>query len=792
MRKTLKTISLLLFSSLFMLFGVACLNQGGNSSENEPTIKIELSASTLNVDLYGQAELEATVYKDNVISEEVVTWSSSDNEVIELIEGENALTIKGIKVGNATVTAKVGEVEATCECIVEAKPQQVPKLVMNTYDVSININDTLTLIPTVYYDGIAVTEELQYTYSVEDETIASTTNGVVTGKALGQTKVYVTTSYKDVDLSATVEVEVKTSTVLLLNKKELYFYRLAPGYDKFTEEISVEIVPQDGYNVDYSELVWESSDEEIIKIIDVKNGKCTVENGKAGEATVTVSYNAPEGVLLQESVEVVVESSGVEYAEHPTLDLSGLKMSLNDGEKFTYPKAIDFSGKGINDTLVNLITIPTEELKRDVSALYISFTDTEDETNSVTIRVTKHHVESWDFCYAFVQFSQCTPDYWYGYTNERDGNCGMWLGGDINGSKNIRISMDYAERIVYSWNQAQTSMAMIADLDDSTHFPDKAWSGFAEDKAYVSVWTTGHVKANLQSTLLITDISDYNLEDPTKEKEDATFESKSEYVTDYKVDIPEGQAYRLGSIDDCGTSYSNGATMPTGNRVWSGWEDSQTSLNLGNGLLVTSAGKLNTNDDSYSTRWTYSKLIDLNGKTKTDTLLDMMTLPQTALTRESASINIYLTDKEDTSNYIKIRITAHHQYNIPMMHVSFSKYPTINHWVGLNENGDQNIGSWFVGDWNGTSNIMLSFDYEEKAIYAFKHTPEDYNFDKMFKVADLDDATFFPDGQWEGFTNGTCYLSVGYEYVNTENHQVQFFVRNILGCDLAPVTKEEN
>ena len=256
-----------------------------------------------------------------------------------------------------------------------------------------------------------------------------------------------------------------------------------------------------------------------------------------------------------------------------------------------------------------------------------------------------------------------------------------------------------------------------------------------------------------------------------------------EYQNNYTIDIPVGESYRLGknSVDwSSGTSYSNGATKPEGTLV-SNWKDNQTNLNLGNGLLVTSAGNLNTNDGSYSARWNYSETIDLNGKTSADTLLDMITLPEIALTEQSASISIYLTDTKNSDNYIMIRIFPH----------NWGDYATVTFGgAGRSASYDINGNSGYmyaIGDLNGSSNIMFSFDYEEKALYVFKNEPADMRYDRMYKLADLDDANLFPEEQWGGFTNDTCYLSIAFDYVNTSNHKVQFFIRELMGTDFNSV-----
>ena len=60
--------------------------------------------------------LTATVTPDNA-TDKTVTWTSSDSTVATVSDG----TVKAVKAGTATITAKAGEKTATCTVTVEAK-----------------------------------------------------------------------------------------------------------------------------------------------------------------------------------------------------------------------------------------------------------------------------------------------------------------------------------------------------------------------------------------------------------------------------------------------------------------------------------------------------------------------------------------------------------------------------------------------------------------------------------------------------------------------------------------------
>lgn len=76
----------------------------------EQTVTIALNASSKVLPRTEEFELTATVSPAG----KTVTWSSSDPTIATVTANGNKATVKGIKVGKATITAKIGDVTATC------------------------------------------------------------------------------------------------------------------------------------------------------------------------------------------------------------------------------------------------------------------------------------------------------------------------------------------------------------------------------------------------------------------------------------------------------------------------------------------------------------------------------------------------------------------------------------------------------------------------------------------------------------------------------------------------------
>ncbi|RHO66568.1 T9SS C-terminal target domain-containing protein [Parabacteroides sp. AF48-14] len=85
---------------------------GGGDGDETVTISLDATTKTL-------PRLEEFVLKATVSNGKTVTWSSSDPTIASVTADGNKATVKGLKVGTATITAKIGDVTATCEVTVD-------------------------------------------------------------------------------------------------------------------------------------------------------------------------------------------------------------------------------------------------------------------------------------------------------------------------------------------------------------------------------------------------------------------------------------------------------------------------------------------------------------------------------------------------------------------------------------------------------------------------------------------------------------------------------------------------
>ena len=86
-----------------------------SGGDDDETVTISLNATTKVLPRLEEFILEAIVSP----SGKTVTWSSSNPTIASVIADGNKATVKGLKVGTTTITAKIGDVTATCEITVD-------------------------------------------------------------------------------------------------------------------------------------------------------------------------------------------------------------------------------------------------------------------------------------------------------------------------------------------------------------------------------------------------------------------------------------------------------------------------------------------------------------------------------------------------------------------------------------------------------------------------------------------------------------------------------------------------
>ena len=140
--------------------------------------------------------LTATVTPEDA-TDKTVTWTSSDETIATVANG----VVTALKAGKATITAKAGEVSATCELTVNAKVIPATGITLDKTTAELTEGETLTLTATVTPEDAT---DKTVTWTSSDETVAKVVNGVVSALKTGKTTITATSG----EVLATCEITV--------------------------------------------------------------------------------------------------------------------------------------------------------------------------------------------------------------------------------------------------------------------------------------------------------------------------------------------------------------------------------------------------------------------------------------------------------------------------------------------------------------------------------------------------------------------------------------------------------
>ena len=170
---------------------ITAKTSNGKVSTCSVTVKnVEASSVSLNVTsntIYvgSTLTLVATISPGNV-TEKTITWSSSNTSIATVSNG----TVKGIKAGSATITARTANGKtATCNVIV--KDIEPTGITLNNVSKMVKIGETFQLTATVSPSNA---KDKSVTWSVSNSSIATVNNGLVKGVSIGTAIVTAKTS----------------------------------------------------------------------------------------------------------------------------------------------------------------------------------------------------------------------------------------------------------------------------------------------------------------------------------------------------------------------------------------------------------------------------------------------------------------------------------------------------------------------------------------------------------------------------------------------------------------------
>ena len=247
----------------------ATASDGKTTAECKITVVVLAEKVTLNNTLFNIAKgqttsLKATVSPENT-TDKTITWTSSDETVAKVDKNGKITTLKG---GKVVIRATSSTEGVFAECTVNVKVDS-KEVSLKDKEVVLYLGETKTLTATVLPEDSTNTG---FTWTTDNEKIATVKDGKVTAIAQGTATITVKTA--DSGVSATCKVTVKKHTEgikLSSNSEALYVGK--------TLKLTAEVLPADATN---KKVIWTSSDEVVAT---VKDG--TVTALRSGTAIIT-------------------------------------------------------------------------------------------------------------------------------------------------------------------------------------------------------------------------------------------------------------------------------------------------------------------------------------------------------------------------------------------------------------------------------------------------------------------------------------------------------------------------
>ena len=205
-------------------------------------------------------KLEATVYPSDA-SNKSVTWQSSDEEIITV--DKNGL-VKGIKQGEATITAISDNKDVTDTCNVKVSNKKVEKIVLSKDTINLKIGESAQIEARIVPDD-ATLKGIKYRSS--DEGIVTVDDyGKIEAKDNGIAEIIITNEEESVTVKCKIIVGILVDKIVL-DKKDLLL-----GLNE-EEVLNATISPDNATN---KEITWESTDPNVLNVD--TEGKITANN----------------------------------------------------------------------------------------------------------------------------------------------------------------------------------------------------------------------------------------------------------------------------------------------------------------------------------------------------------------------------------------------------------------------------------------------------------------------------------------------------------------------------------
>ena len=238
--------------------------------------------------------LQATVLP-GYATDKTVKWSTSNPDVAIVVRG----VVSALAPGEAVITAKAGDKEATCVVTVEKKYVSVTGIFLDKTKATVTEGDALTLTATVLP---ADADDKTVTWETSDATVATVEDGVVTALVPGVVTITAKAGELEASCVITVEERYIPVTEIVLNHTEA---EITVGESL---KLTATVLPEDATD---NSVSWATSDK---KVATARNG--VVKGVAPGKATITarigdITATCEVTVVLADGIEQAAEDKAV-------------------------------------------------------------------------------------------------------------------------------------------------------------------------------------------------------------------------------------------------------------------------------------------------------------------------------------------------------------------------------------------------------------------------------------------------------------------------------------------------
>ncbi len=236
---------------------------------------VTLDVNSLEILIGENKVLTATVAPTNATNKNL-TWTTSNSDFVT-VDSNGKIT--AVSVGTATITAKAGDVTATCT--VEVKPVPVTGVTLGENSCELLIGQTKILTATI---APANATDKTVTWMTSNDSVATVDgNGKITAVSVGTAIITITTRSENKTDTCTVEVKPVPVTSVTLNENSC---------ELLIEETKILTVTVAPTNATDKTVTWTTSNDSVAtvdgngKITAISVGTATI-TAKAGDKTAT-------------------------------------------------------------------------------------------------------------------------------------------------------------------------------------------------------------------------------------------------------------------------------------------------------------------------------------------------------------------------------------------------------------------------------------------------------------------------------------------------------------------------